>query len=520
MEQNPTRQAILAKANGHDLFVSPSVMPLLEARFDFELFLEKMIIVAKDKKAMSLNVSIFNQVLEEFERLKGEASKVEEAANVENLAEKNGDLKVEVLRTDYKPVSRDIESDLQISIRDSDVTGKSRCKGKVEDFVTYFNDRFSKMKKILRQVSANDNPLKSIREAKAAKGQSKIIAIVNEKRPTKNGHLIIEVEDEEEYTVVLVGKDSPLMEEAQNTYLDEIIAIDVFNNGNLLIAKNFTKPGRILQEQTRKKGELDVSVAFMSDLHVGSRFFEKEKFENFIAFLNGKSASEGDKLLAGNIKYLAVAGDCSDGIGIYPSQEKELVIKDIYKQYEVMFDYLKQIPDYIEIIVTPGNHDAVRGGDPQPQLTDDLAKWAKGFKNIHLAGSPSVHKIHNFDLLMYHGTSSDALISNNIALKDGYLFPQKIGIEMLRRRHLMPIYGEDPMIPENKDYLLIDEKPDIFHFGHVHKNGYAVFQGTQIINSGTWQGQTDFQVKHGHIPTPGLLPIYNLKTLELTSKQF
>ncbi len=492
---------LLKEVQKQGLFVNADAMDALQ-EYNSRSLLEKAIAIAKQEKSSFLN-----------------KQHVEKAAGNESVvAIQEKPVQVEVHYTKFKPIAKDVEAQLEIGINDSDVTGRSRCKGKLEDFVTYFNDRFSKMKKILQQVSANDNPLKTIRQAKQAQGKAKIIAIVNDKKMTKNGHMIMEVEDQEEYAKLLIPKDAPLMEEAQTTFLDEVLAFEVFNGGKgILIAKAITRPGKIIQEQSRKRGELNISLAFWSDTQIGSKLFEKEKFEKMIEFIKGNAGNEEE---AGRIKYITLAGDCCDGIGVYPTQERELVIKDIFKQYEVLCDYLKQVPEYIHVIVCPGNHDAVRLGEPQPKLPEELMKDVKGLKNIHLASNPSYHKIHGFETLIYHGTSSDTWVANNPALRDGYIKTEKIGVEMLRRRHLMPLYGEDPMIPENKDYMMIDSKPDIFHYGHIHRNGNCVYNGTLVVNSGTWQAKTDYQVKLGHVPTPCLMPIYNLNSLELTMKQF
>ena len=60
--------------------------------------------------------------------------------------------------------------------------------------------------------------------------------------------------------------------------------------------------------------------------------------------------------------------------------------------------------------------------------------------------------------------------------------------------------------------MVIDKVPDILHMGHLHKNGYSEYHGTLIVNSGTWQGRTDFQVRMGHIPTPAQMPVYEAKS--------
>ena len=172
---------------------------------------------------------------------------------------------------------------------------------------------------------------------------------------------------------------------------------------------------------------------------------------------------------------------------------------------------MKQVPDYVEVIIIPGNHDAVRGAEPQPSLGKEFLKELAGYKNVHLAGNPCLAEVHGLKTLMYHGTSLDTVISE-MNIRDGYTNPEKVGIELLKRRHLSPIYGEKPIVPEKRDYMVVDYAPEIFHFGHVHKNGYADYRGTTVINSGTWQDRTDYQQKLGHVPSPCQLPVYGMKT--------
>jgi len=202
-----------------------------------------------------------------------------------------------------------------------------------------------------------------------------------------------------------------------------------------------------------------------------------------------------------------------DGIGIYPNQEKDLLIKDIYKQYEMFDDWLSRLPDHIEVIVAPGNHDAVRRGEPQPAIPESLIK-----SDVHRVGNPCPLSIEGIKHLMYHGTSIDSLIASVPGLS--YNHPEKVMVEFLRRRHLSTLYGGNPIIPENVDYMVIEDPPDVLHGGHVHTNGYAKHRGTVVINSGTFQGQTDFQIKQGHVPTPGLVPIYELKYSRLRTLDF
>ncbi|MFH1307014.1 MAG: metallophosphoesterase family protein [Candidatus Micrarchaeota archaeon] len=222
---------------------------------------------------------------------------------------------------------------------------------------------------------------------------------------------------------------------------------------------------------------------------------------------------EGNSKLAGKVKYIVIAGDIVDGIGIYPTQENELTIKDIYGQYKVFDEIVQSLPDYIEIIVGPGNHDAVRRGEPQPYIPMELIH-----SDVKKIGSPSSLEIEGFKHLVYHGTSLDSLIANMSGLS--YAKPEGPMIEMLKRRHLSPIYGENLIVPELKDYLVISEAPDVVHMGHIHKNASTKYRGTLLINSGTFQARTDFQAKMGHIPTPGIVPVLELKTNQLSHLKF
>ncbi len=413
------------------------------------------------------------------------------------------------------------KSELELSIRDTDVSGKSRCTGKVDDFVGYFKDRYKRLSGALRN-STGEFPNTTIRDLKQGISGKKgrVIGLVYSKKITKNGHLLFEIEDDSGLAPCLVGRDSPLFNDANSILTDEVVAFDTYCSKDLLITKGFSKPGRVLQERRKTLIQKDVSIAFLSDLHVGSKLFLQEEFKKMLAFLNGKCNDELREK-ASKIKYISIAGDLTDGIGVYPTQEKELLTKDIFMQYEILCEFLKGIPEHIEVIVAPGNHDAVRTAEPQPCLPEEFTKGLRGYDNVHFVGNPSTHKVEGLELLIYHGTSLDGIISNTPALKNGYDFPERVAQELLNKRHLCPIYGEDPLVPESRDYLVIDSAPDIFHFGHVHKNGYNPdYFGTTIVNSGTWQAQTEFQVRMGHNPTPCILPIYDMHTGKLEALDF
>ncbi|MEW5955429.1 MAG: DNA-directed DNA polymerase II small subunit [Candidatus Micrarchaeota archaeon] len=418
---------------------------------------------------------------------------------------------------EYKPPAAEIEPRLRV-LEERDVTGKSRCTGSVEDFANCFRDRFRRISSLLKgRMSQNGVTKISAVKSLASGRQSRVIGMVYEKRETKNGHVIIELEDEEDSVPVLVARDSPIKPKAAEVILDEVIAVDGAMSGSLFIAKEITWPEMPFAQP--KLVEDDVSIAFVSDTHVGSKLFMQDQFQRFLNFLNGNGTRE-EQEIAGKIKYVAFAGDTVDGVGIYPSQEKELVTKDIYTQYEIFGEFMKKIPEHIEVIIIPGNHDAVRLAEPQPTLPPELVKNLSGLKNVHLTSNPGWAEVHGLKLVLYHGAGIHSLVGSLPILRGAYEAPEKAAVEMLRRRHLDPVYGEEPLAPEQRDYLVIDEPPDLLHFGDLHKNGYGTYRGTLIVNSGCWQARTEYQVKKGHHPTPCLLPIYNMKTGNLRVLDF
>jgi DNA polymerase II small subunit len=68
--------------------------------------------------------------------------------------------------------------------------------------------------------------------------------------------------------------------------------------------------------------------------------------------------------------------------------------------------------------------------------------------------------------------------------------------------------------------MVIDTPPDLIHFGHAHHNETDVYRSVQIVNSGTFQGQTEFMRKQGIKPTPGIVTLMNLMTRKLEARVF
>jgi len=411
--------------------------------------------------------------------------------------------------------AKEIDSELKI-FKESDVTKRSTCEGKIENFTEYFNRKYEDIRGILRErdVLKAAVPISAVKKQHPEDTVS-ITVMVTNKRESARGFRFLDVEDPSGELTVLVPQGDRLMDELYNSImLDEVIGITGRMQRDLFRAGEIFQPDLPLDNKTNTAEE-PVCMALLSDIHVGSYLFLEKEFNHFLDCLNLKG-NNNEKFQ--NIKYVLVAGDLVDGVGVYPKQENELSIPDIYKQYDFFASLLERIPDHIEVVLAMGNHDAVRGAEPQPQLDKDIAGRICDLNNVHLVGNPAMVSTHGVKTLIYHGTSMDTIIGS--LANCTYSRPEIAMIEYLKRRYLIPSYGNDNISPEKEDYLLINDIPDIFHGGHVHTNGYANYRGVKIINSGTFQGRTKYQEDQGHEPTPGRVPIINLQSHEVSVVHF
>ncbi len=400
----------------------------------------------------------------------------------------------------------------------SDITNNSTCIGDYDEFVGYFRNRYAKLGEMIRgRLSAR--PIESIRKSggrrsTGEKNEISIIGMVGDIRTTANGHRIAELEDQTGSINVLFQKDGDLKDAA--LLPDEVIGVTGLptGDGGLFIPSAIAYPD-VPYTNTPRRSESRSVAALLSDIHVGSDTFLEDGWMRFLDWVNGDL---GDDDLVDRLRYVVIAGDMVDGIGIYPGQEKELTITDVYDQYRKAAEYLSLVPRHIRIIIAPGNHDAVRQAEPQPALTEDVQAMFKG-DNVTFVGNPATVEIEGVRVMIYHGRSLDDMVSNLPGTS--YARPDAAMAELLKRRHLSPVYGGRVMIaPEARDHFVIDPLPDIIHSGHVHTVGVSRYRGVLLANSGTWQGQTEFQKRMNIQPDPCRIPLVELSTGEVKIVKF
>ena len=424
----------------------------------------------------------------------------------------------------FKPVAKDYDFIFEIL---KDPTSKLHTNGKYDEFYELTLDKFNQLRKLIRrrpEVNSATNINNIFRLSNSV--EISTIGFVNNIHLTKKGNYLLTLED-------LTGKISVLIQNNSDN-LDYIKIIERTINDQMLFVKGTFNPG----EKGRKGiifansiSKIDIptnfqpntspdplSIALISDIHIGSKEFEEGLFKKFLNFLNGKSNNKNLRDIAGKIKYLVINGDLVDGIGIYPNQQKDLIITDIYKQFKKASDLLSEIPDYIKIFYVSGNHEPVRNALPLPAVPK---KYCEDLINLGIKclGNPSLIKTHNVNTLIYHGESMHDMnmLIPDLDIND----PIETMKEFLICRHLAPTFGEKTQLaPINKDLLLLDKIPDIFHTGHVHINGTGKYRNVTLVNSGCFQAQTDYMRSFGIIPTPGIVPIVELDTLNFFTLDF
>ena len=319
-----------------------------------------------------------------------------------------------------------------------------------------------------------------------------------------------------------------LFSKIQDISLDSVIGIKGSTGNNVIFCENVYLPGVSINAKL-KKGEEDSYFAVISDVHVGSNFFLEKDFLKFVDWINGTVGSNEQKDIAKKLKYLFVVGDLVDGVGIYPNQENELNIQDIVQQYDKFAELIGLIRKDIEIIICPGNHDAVRIAEPQPVIDKEISKRVWDLPNVTMVTNPahinigSTNSFEGFDVLMYHGYSFDYYINNVGIIRNngGYDKPDLAMKYLLDKRHLAPTHGSTLIIPNpEEDALAITKVPDFFIMGHVHKPAINQHGKTTLICGSCWQSTTPFQEKVGHKPEPSKVQLVNLKTREIKVMKF
>lgn len=473
------------------------------------------------------NISINDKSInprDAFDNISKDPVKKQKAKKLVNRKETLEDRHPEIYQIMFNRNLPDCEerlySELDYNIK-GDITGESRGQGKFKDYQKLFEDRYEKIFNLLDDRTPRLLRVSDIQPRRHGGERVTVAGLVNSTFVSDNDNYFIDLEDPSTNEILRVGwTDDEIKTIFENIVPDEVIAV----RGNLSEPDDFQEVGLsdviIWGDTERERGRMpimfpdvpaktnnkrpnnNVEAAFIGDIHIGAEKFHPEYWNNFVDWVRKTSS----------VRYIFIVGDLVEGIGVYPDQKEELDIVDIYDQYAMMGKMLELIPDNVKIFTTVGNHDTVRLSEPQPTLDEKFTKYFPN--NVEFVGNPVNINLGGVEVLMYHGMSINAISESIPGLdpKD----PIPIMKQMLIKRHVAPEYGKNVRLaPEEKDYLFIDDVPDILHCGHVHKYGQGEYNNIKMINTATWLGQTSFQKSKGINPEVGYWAVTNLSNLDM-----
>ena len=393
----------------------------------------------------------------------------------------------------------------------SEPTSKITSGEGVKGYNALFSSRFNKLKRII-----SDRPesrmLKSTSSLKTAKSEDDmyVCGLVTTRSTERNITKLILEDPSGSFEGIVF--DNELQKTAGTLLTDQFVMARVsLGKNSRFIIKDLILPD--IPEQATNKSESEVFAVFLSDLHIGSKYFMEEEFSEFVSWLSSPDP------VARKIRFVLIGGDVVDGVGIYPNQNKELVCQTIEEQLEKVEDLIDKIPKNVKIIIMPGNHDPGRRALPQPAIPKKYNSGLWDRENVVMVGNPALVSLNGVKIMMFHGQSIDDIVKTTPGLS--YDKPTNVMKHLLRARHLSPIYGsQTPIAPEMEDLLVIEDVPDIFHVGHVHRAELDMYKGILLINSGSWQKQTPFQASVGMTPNPGIAIMVNLKTFQVFHENY
>ncbi|HDR53838.1 MAG TPA: hypothetical protein ENN60_04205, partial [archaeon] len=369
-----------------------------------------------------------------------------------------------------------------------------------EEFHGIFLSRYRQLSQMLWKRPQLKSAI-SITNLKRVRDQKEVavIGMVQTISPFKDGRKMLELEDPTGSINVLIPHAIPGADELVE---DEVIGIVGGPGRDIIFANELIFP-EVPTNNEWPSPQTNSKVAFIADIHAGSKKFNSETWDNFVLWVNGRP----------DIKYVLIGGDLVDGIGLYKGQEEELEVDTVEAEFDYLASLISQINRDKQLIIIPGNHDPTNDSEPRQPIPREFAKPLYQQSNVRLLSDPSMVSLEGVSILLYHGTSMDGVIASIDSIRStAYDQPYQVQRQLLKKRHLSPIFGKNRLLPGNEDHLTIKTIPHVFFTGHIHTVGMSNYRGIRLISAGSFQERTEFQKKLGHHPTPGKFVEMDLAT--------
>lgn len=388
----------------------------------------------------------------------------------------------------------------------------------VGTFRHLFLDRFQRLTRIIKDQLADQERIisRNLATEEVPLDRSGVLTgMVQDTGVLHTGKFVIQLEDpaDEILTRCVMVQDSPSFPEYREILRDTVIGIagdlpKKYEKGAITAfwGKDVILPGftPVQFRPTPRSGK----ILFLADIHFGAKSFATRAFTNLLRLVKLDDVPHDLALLAQDIAVIIVAGDLCDGIGQFPNQQAHLSVPSLQAQYDELSSLFSEIPSHIQIIVIPGEHDATQTALPQPAIDRAFGNALLSLSNVHTHGNPVRLTINSLKLLIYHGQGLEQLDPAR---------PVTSILNLLEYRHLAPEYGVTiPLVPSKRDYLVIDDVPEVLVVGHCHQATVTEYKGVKIITCGTFQSDGPDHMKIRQKASVGVVHLLDPNTGHVT----
>jgi len=208
----------------------------------------------------------------------------------------------------------------------SDPTSKVTSGEGVKGYNALFSSRFNKLKRIV-----SDRPeskmIKSISIVKTTKLENDVYVcgLLTTRNAERNITKLVLEDPSGSFEGIIF--DEELQKTAGTLLIDQFVMARVASAKNSgLMIKDLILPD--IPDQKINKSESEVYAVFLSDLHIGSKYFMEDELIEFVTWISSPDP------VARKVRFVLIGGDIVDGVGIYPNQNKELVCQTIEEQLQ------------------------------------------------------------------------------------------------------------------------------------------------------------------------------------------